>query len=254
MSAFNALVVLGNLIFILVCGTVGVRLVLKAQRTRQIPEFLLGTGLVLLVIGLPMLGASGMGRVTVGELKVPLIVAGLALFALSVVFQSAFVWRTFRPGRIWALTLTVILGVAGFWVMARILMAVFTSPVDVMSVDAVRESVLWLRIPFTAVYAWTAIEGFQQFLMARRREKIGIGDPVLTNRFLLWSGSGALACVNTIVSTILHILHMTPFNHPLGAACLGIGATLASLAMLLVFIPPTRYTRWLRARHGLAHS
>lgn len=88
--------------------------------------------------------------------------------------------------------------------------------------------------------------------MAQRREKIDIGDPVLTNRFTLWTGVGALACANSVITTMLHAVQITAFNHPVGAAALGIGASLTSVALFLVFMPPVRYIEWIRMRGGLA--
>ena len=247
-------VVLGNLIFILACGTVGVRLLLKAKRTRQAPELYMGLSLLLMVGGVPMLAASGIGRTTVGELRLPLLAVGLAMLAGSIAFQSAFVVRTFRPGLAWARLLGLSLSAFGIVVMSRIVFAAATSPADMMSVDAVRATVLWIRVPFAASYAWTAVEGFRQFRMAQRREKLDLGDPILTNRFFLWTCVGGLACANSALATVLHVYRVTPFNHPLGATCMGVGASLASIALLLAFMPPGRYIGWLRARHGLTST
>lgn len=251
MSPTTLLVVLGNLLFVLACGAVGGRLARKAMRTRELPEMLMGVGLLLLVVGLVALGASGIGRTSVGEVKLPLLAVGLAMFGTSAALQAGFVSRTFRPGQHWARLLTTFLGAFAFAVMGRILATAATSPAELMSVDAMRDSVFWIRLPFAAVYMWTAIEGYQQYRMAQRRENLDIGDPVLTNRFMLWTGVGALACFNSILTTTLHAFHITAFNHPVGAASLGVGASLASIALLLVFMPPLRYIEWIRVRNGL---
>ncbi|MBW2388228.1 MAG: hypothetical protein JRG89_07290 [Deltaproteobacteria bacterium] len=248
MTTTTLLVILGNLLFVIACGAIGGHLVLLARRTGHAPERLLGSGLLLLVLSIPLLGASGMGRVTVGEVKLPLVIAGLALLSMSVLCQSAFVWRTFRPGRSWALMLTVSLGIAEFVVSGWILHAILNSAPELPASAATREGIFFIRIPLTISYAWTSIEGFMQYRMARRRQKLGIGDAVLTNRFFVWSSTGALAFSNTVVSSALHLHGMTPFNHPLSAALLGVGSTLSSIGLLLVFLPPARYLDWIKAR------
>ena len=78
MSTTTMLVILGNLLFVIACGTIGTHLLRLARRTGRTPERLLGLGLLQLVFAIPMLGASGMGRVTVMEVKLPLVIAGLA--------------------------------------------------------------------------------------------------------------------------------------------------------------------------------
>jgi hypothetical protein len=248
MSTTTMLVLLGNLLFIVACGAIGVHLLLLARRTGRSPERLLGTGLLLLVVSIPLLGASGMGRLTVGEVKLPIAMTGLALLSLSVFCQSAFVWRTFRPDRSWALVLTLALGMAEFAVSAEVVRALVNSAPDLTASAATRDAIFWIRIPLMISYAWTSIEGFAQFRMARRRQKHGIGDAVLSNRFLIWSSTGALAFSNTVISSVLHLNGMTPFNHPLSAAVLGVGSMFASFGLLLVFLPPARYLDCIKDR------
>ncbi len=250
MTTTTALVILGNLLSVLAFGVIGSKLVRLAMRHRRAPELVLGLGLLLLVLGLPLLAASGMGRVTVGEVRQLPLIAGLLSLTASVALQSAFVWRTFRPDRHWALGLCVALGAAELCVAASIVHAIQTSPPDLPATIATRDAVSWLRVPMTVSYVWIAIEGSLQFRMSRRREALGLGNPVITNRFALWGFTGALGASNTIVSTVLHLNGMTPFAHPAGAACLGIGSSIASIALFLTFLPPSRYVAWVRSPSG----
>lgn len=250
MTATTLLVILGNLLFVITCGAIGGHLVALAHRTGRTPERLLGSGLLLLVLSIPLLGASGLGRVTVGEINLPFVVAGLALFSISVLCQSAFVWQTFRPGRSWALVLALTLGIAEFAVSGGILHSILNSAPDLRASAVTRDGIFWVRIPLAISYAWTSIEGFMQYRMAQRRQKLGIGDAVLTNRFYVWGGTGVLAFSNTVISSALHLQGMTPFNHPLSAALLGVGAALTSIGLLLVFLPPVRYLDWIKARNA----
>jgi hypothetical protein len=248
MPVTTLLVVAGNLLFVLACGTVGARLLRLSRRTQKMPELLLGIGLLFVVIAIPVLGASGIGRGTVGELRVPLVLLGLSLLTISVVSQAAFAFKTFRPGQNWALAIVVLIGLAELSVSTTVMSSILTSAPDLPAILATKDGVQWVRAPFTIAYAWTAIEALLQYRMARRREQLGIGNAVVTNRFLLWGATGVFACTNTLITTALHYNGMTPFNHPLGAACFGLGSVLTSVTLTLAFIPPARYRRWVEQR------
>jgi hypothetical protein len=248
MATTALLVILGNLVFVLTCGTIGLHLIRLSRRTGRSPELLLGLGLIFIVMGISMLRASGMGRATVSEVSIPLIAAGNTALALSILFQGAFVCRTFRPGRRWAIALASSLGLAELGITAEIVHALVNSAPDTPEVVATHWGVFLIRGPLAACYGWTAIEGFLQFRMAQRRQKLGIGDAILTNRFLLFCVMGVLSCANAIISSALHRVGMTPFSHPVSAAFLGLGSAMVSLVLLLAFLPPVRYLDWIRTR------
>jgi hypothetical protein len=81
--------------------------------------------------------------------------------------------------------------------------------------------------------------------MAQRRRKLGLSDPVVANRFLLWvmfslcttgmnvANSAALAAGVSAIESVPVQLAMT---------LLGLGA---SACMYLAFVPPPAYRRWL---------
>lgn len=215
---------------------------------KKMPEFLLGLGLLFMVLAIPTLGASGSGRGTVGELRVPLILLGLSLLTISIVSQAAFVYKTFRPAQTWALAIVVLLGLSELAASASVIHSILTSVPDLPAILATKDGIQWIRVPFTISYAWIAIEGRLQYRMACRREQLGIGNAVVANRFLLWGATGVLACTNTLITTALQYNGMTPFNHPLAAVSFGLGSTLSSITRMLAFIPPARYRRWVEQR------
>ncbi len=248
------LVILGNLVFVLATGAIGIRLLRLGARTRQAPETLLGTGFALLVITIPMLAVSGLGRVVVESVRMGPLVAGLVCLSLAVACMSSFVWRTFHPGRRWPAVVPIVLGSVEIAILFSILGRLDAAAPDVPASTVVRDVVLWLRMPMTLSFGWMFFEGFKAFRSARRRDALGLGNPVVTNRFLLFAIGGGFAALNTVVSTILHAYGMTPFAHPAGAACFATGSTIGGATLFLAFLPPARYLAWVRARSAEASA
>jgi len=249
MAATTPWVVLGNLLFAIACGAVAVHLISLAWRTRRTPELFLGLGLIFLVAGFSMFAVSGMGRTTVGEASVPLIALGSIAVSLSVFFQCAFAASTFRLGRRWAITMTFLLGFAELCISVGIVYSLLHCSRAPPEFTASYLGMFLLRLPLAVSYAWIAIDGLLQYRVALRRQKLGMGDAALTHRFFLFFIMGTIHCTNWIVSSGLHLQGMTPFNHPLGAASLGVGSTLASLALYLALLPPVRYLDWIKQRN-----
>ncbi len=248
MTTTVLLVISGNLIFVVASSVIGFNLLRLGIGSRRLPESLLGSGFVSLVLGIPLLAASGLGRAVVADVRTPPLIAGLFFLAMTVGCLSSFVWQTFRPGRRWALGLPVALVCSEFVIMAEILRLLSISAGDLPAAQVVRDTVLWIRVPMTVTFTWMCVEGTTQFAKARKREALGLGGPIVTNRFLLFALSGGFAALNTLVSSILHANGMTPFTHPAGAACFAAGSTVGATTLFLAFLPPARYVAWINAR------
>src|SRR5262245_34542753 len=99
---FQSFVGIGFLAFFVAASVVGVRLLLLWRRTRQLPELLIGLG----VLGI---GPVGFGFLTVGELCVARapgaarVLIGAALIAMSVGSCAKYVfnWRVYHPESAW---------------------------------------------------------------------------------------------------------------------------------------------------------
>ena len=249
-----ALVIAGNLLFVLACGTAGVKLLLLASRSRQVPELSLGLAFVLMIVGIPLAGASGLGRGTVSEVSSPLLAIALLLLAVAITGQAVFTWRTFRINAKWALTLVLVVAVTTLSAAISVVHTVQTATPEALAKEATNGGILSLRLPLLIVYFWTSIEGALQYRMARRRQILGLGDPVVTNRFLLWASVGGFAFLNSLTSAILHLKGMTPSSDPIAAACLAFGGALGSVFLYLVFMPPATYIDFVKRRAQAAAS
>jgi len=248
MSSSLALVVASQAVFALLLGTVGVRLLLLAARTRCAPELALGVGFLGAIVAIPLLGVSGFGRGTVADVRFPVLATALFLLWVSISSMSCFTWRAFRPAESWSAALTggitVLIGaiLVGVWHGAT------TGDPATQSLTAARPWVLWIRFPFTIGLVWTGIEAFSQHGMARRRLALGIGDAVVANRFLLWGLVSIFTLLNNGVATILQVQDRGPSNDPMGAMVLAIGGIIGGGLVYLVFMPPEAWLRFVRNR------
>jgi hypothetical protein len=107
-----------------------------------------------------------------------------------------------------------------------------------------------LRIPMMATFAWTGVESLHQYRMARRRLALGLSDPVVANRFLLWSVVGFSMTAVIGASLALHLQGLGIMASPLALFVVLFGAGVGTGFMLLGFLPPAAYLRLVRRRAG----
>jgi hypothetical protein len=231
-------------------ATVGVRVVRRALPAKSVPELLMGTayaaapgfGYPLVVIGSLISDRAASSLLfSVGQFG---IVAGVTCF----LFFNA---RVFRPesrlAPIAAHVGSIVLAVAG-WERVQAHIAVGA---EALSLASVRHGTIVTLTVLGLAYAWTATEGLRHNRMMRRRAKIGLGDPVVENRFLLWAVAGGLQLVSNIVVaySLWEGRNISADLLPLFATS-SVGAVNSAL-LVLIFLPPARYTRWLtRAPRG----
>lgn len=225
---------------------VGVRLVVVALRTRGVPEIAMGTYQVLVV------AAIGVYQVLVrrtdagmdpNELFGQVVFANL-LIALGVVALGVGIWRIYRPAEPWAGALCAGLGL---WVLSGWL---WTSAGDVLpSTVAATPANAFFVGGRSAVYLWGGFEGIRYHRMLRRRAALGLGDPVVAHRILLWGlfslSMGLLAVTSLTTGWVLG----PAYSQWLPARLITPGITLvASICLWLGFFPPKAYERLVAAR------
>ena len=99
-------------------------------------------------------------------------------------------------------------------------------------------------------FLWTALESLTYHRMLRRRLALGLADPVVVNRFLLWalSGLALVALCGGIGASIL--AGYAPLRDGPPLLCIGGASVVASVTWYLAFLPPAGYVRFLRRRVG----
>jgi hypothetical protein len=232
---------IGGGAYCIVAFVIGVRLIRLSARTRQLPELLIGMG-VLFLAGLgyplsavareiPSLGASS--RATLGAAAGLLAVVGL-------VANTGFTWIIFRRAVPWASTLfaSVGLGAAGLFVAQSV-------------AGGWRDGALfwaWLPIGIMISFGWAFVECGRYYLLLRRRLHLGMADSVVTNRFGLYAVATGLAVVTNLAGWVFWQLHLEMLTHPVGGPLLFVLGVSSSALMMLAFLPPRAYLAWVRAR------
>jgi hypothetical protein len=248
---------LGPILIFLLLVAPGIRLLSLAHRSKQGPEFWGGLYFIGAAIGLAMRVLGSSLFLTEPQLANTINTIGHLAFASGTIAMTIFTLRVFHPtssmARIFAgMTIAAILLTS-----AHTLLAGFTNIENSYSMVATNFARL---IPT----CWAFYESFRYWLSMRRRETLGLADPVLTNRFLLWSiWTGAVTLLPMIALFVRTLSIVTLGNDEFieGAGAVLMPAVLSIIRVLFViiapvaavslslsFFPPTAYLDRVRAR------
>jgi hypothetical protein len=230
-------------------GVAGVRLFALGLRTRQQPELLIGLGLLsVALLGGPLAAVGRLPALLGTPLGDDVFALGLAATQLGIALFAAFTWRVFRPDALWAtLALLVIAGALG---------AEWLGLLEASARGRTMEEILPNTRPFAIaivatlglVFAWSGAEALAHWARMRRQLALGLGDPVVANRFLLWALSGFATVVLCAVLAASMRAGLAPLRHVLPLALIGGAALGASACWTLAFLPPAAYLERVRRR------
>lgn len=234
----NSLLGLGALVMVAVDAVVGVRLLLLAQRTRELPEAALGAAFVLLgAIGYPLSTAARRGLLPTDEANAMLMAVGFAaqnLACLAIYWMTA---RTFRSEVREATALVVAAGLA-------LAISYVVHALDNGFVGNTTGAAYYLGlVTRTGAFAWACFESLRQFGLARRRLALGLVDPLVVNRFLLFGlGTGGVFAAFAIF-LVAQLLHTKVAEAGWVLAATGAAGLFAAVPTWLAFLPPAFYRR-----------
>lgn len=242
-------------VFALLCVTaycaaswlVGVRLLRLAARTGEAPERLIGATLLAGgAIGYPANVAALLFATSAPELALRIgIVSVLALGVASGGIVLA--WRTiYHPAEAWARRLSLLL--LALLVLSVVGRLVGYDPTAVARASGVPRAFLLSVLAGALPYAANTLSGLRYHAMLKKRIPLGLADPVVANRVLLWSLTSC-AVVTQYGVTLASLWLRRWFDPtPLTTAIVGsLGLSIATL-LLLAFFPPPAYLRWLERR------
>lgn len=234
---------IGAVLMVVADTVVGLRLLAIARRTRRLPEAALGAAFVLLgAIGYPLATAARRGVLPSDEANAGLLAAGFLAQNLGCLAMYVHVARTFRGDAPWASRLAWAAGAAFAisWV-GQGLENGFRPGAG----GAAYALGLAVR---TGAFAWASWEALRCHAAARRRLRLGLADPVVTNRFLLF-GLSSLAVLGAFVAfTIGRIATPDVAESGWVLAATGASGLVAAATTWLAFLPPEAWRRRLRAR------
>jgi hypothetical protein len=231
---------------------VGGRLLLLAYRTRSLPELSIGICFYAsAALGYPLMLASGWAGPRVADVNVWLLGAGCLAVSCGMVFLYVFTWKVFRPRAGWAAVgvggATLVFLTQAIGTVAAVAMA---GP-DASPYEVTRH---WSAVQILATglgLAWTGAESLHYHRVLRRRLALGLADPVVTNRFLLWGVFGLATTGIIAVNAVIHFGGSASLEHPASQLVTAFGGLAAGAAMYLAFLPPAAYLRFVE-RRGLA--
>jgi hypothetical protein len=248
-----------NLVLSLV---VGLRLFARARRGGwPAPELCLAIYfLVSAVLGTPpqivVYGGMGDPRLAVSEPAARALLA-FAVLAMAIGGAAAYVftWKTFQPDRWWAKAI-VVAGCACL-ALGYAIEALFEGFAPVMFAGPGH----WIGwAGRSAAMLGIAFESFRYWRMLRRRLRLGLADPVVTNRFLLWTVWAACSTLNFVADLASRSFYwlwygtIQPVPEYLAAM---VGPTIivtmvlgcvSAVTLFLTFFPTPAYLRWVQAR------
>jgi len=219
---------------------VAFRLLGHWRRIRQTPELLLALALLCSAsIGYPLIvlaaGAPELGP-WVNQL-------GLAAFQVGVSLYAHFNARVFRPGVAWASAFASLCT----HVFAVVLAVVVYVPFVVDSPEAVEQHVRPLAVlnqcTLVAISLWVALEGGLYHSRLRKRSALGLAEPLIVNRFLLWTIQGVLSLANMLVALCIMLTGQNVVASTLSIALTSLGGLAGAVLTVLIFMPPAWYLR-----------
>jgi hypothetical protein len=231
--------------FVLVSIVVGARLLGLAARTRQLPELVIGAGLLLMAgISYPALTVAQ----TLGEspgLQTGLTLASSLASLLGQTLIATFNWRVFRSEERWPALLTAAIAA---WMVSLWLWQAFGPGWG--SFARTHQGPWALQQGCSIVtMGWGTLESSLYYAKLKRRLSLGLADPLVTDRLRLWAIAMGSSFTTTAIATSLRTAGV-PMTGEVTGLFVGPLGLISATAMWLAFFPPHRYSNWVLARAG----
>jgi Co/Zn/Cd efflux system component len=215
----------------------GLRLLRLARRTGELPERLIGGAFLSgAMLGYPTLIVADRLRAVAPDPALVLFFVGWAGLVVAALCLLAFWQRVYHPDRIAARRT--------LWVGSALLVASLVGLLLTHSAGAQAAASPWYLPGLGAQGAAYALNGWasaRYWRMLRRRLPLGLADPVVVKRILLWS-TAAWAVICQYLYSTMHVLMtgQSSISGP-GVAIISSLGLIAAGTILLAFFPPQSY-------------
>lgn len=259
-GAFSALLGISQILYIAVVVTLGVRLLLLALRSRQLPESLLsihfllccGLGYLLMVTGL---SAANEPDLLPPAIVTGMIAAGTLCSCVGVFAGICFNYLVFQRNEPWARGLVALSALAltsgfiGYGTSGGFAHGRFEGPW------------FWLYYGTYAVgAAWVMFEPLRYHASMKKRLRLGLAEPLVVNRFLLW-GIGSvgrfLMVVGGVIPSVLFArvgAEFVPGIVSFTLIAVALVGLVVAVSYWLTFFPTQRYVRFIERRNETAEN
>jgi hypothetical protein len=219
----------------------GVRLLVLARRTRELPE--LAIGLAFLLQGAVTAAAFLTLRLAgeaLGPLAPPLAGVGWLSMNAGALGLAFFTWRVFRRDGVGA---ALFAGCVAAGACGLVGVALTDRDLFLMRTEVRSGGFWWVGFASRFVtYGWMTSESLSYYAKMRRRLRLGLCEPIAANRFLLWASASGAIFLNYVLlaGQALRWIELAPES----ASLIQVSLTLAAaVANWLVFFPPRFYIR-----------
>lgn len=230
--------------FVLASLVVGTRLVWLAGSTRRAAELWIGGGLLLqAVFGYPLMVVARRAEALPEPTREGLALLAALFLSVGTVGIMAFVRRVFRPD---AFAASLALGAYALTSLGLAL-AQWLEPGWGRWIEAQQGPWAAARWITLVPICWGGIESLRYWIRMRRRQALGLADPLVTDRFRLFGISmlgGLMANSGTVACQVLGV---DILGTTVGAVVVS-PAGVAAVALWLAFLPPRAYRRHIVSR------
>jgi len=236
-------------LYLLVATAVGVQLLRLARKTRLLPEFALGAGLVsIALLGQPV-AAVGRAPALIGSgIGDALLAMGVVISHTGLALLFVFTWSVFRRDSTWAGVLVIVAGLT-LATSAAGLIHVGIGSTDMQEIFSRTRPFAVVSVGTIALcFAWNGIESARYARMLRRRLVLGLADPVIIDRFDLWALVGFSSATMCSVLAGCMIAGLPPLTEPIPLVLSAVMSIVAASGWYLSFLPPQRYLAFVRSR------
>jgi hypothetical protein len=178
-------------------------------------------------------------------LLTPFFFSGRVAYDLGALTMAVFTLKVFRGKELWALGLVLATGIClGFGIVGSAAVG------DWEGIYPLTNSWFWLEwLGMCLPLAWVSWEGLLEHVQARRRMSLGLCDPIVANRFLLWGLVGVfmLSSNFALLPQYIEYEQEAQFSAAMDAL-VGVAEIFTIGVIALVFFPPRWYRRWVENR------
>lgn len=235
-------------IMIVADAVVGTQLLRLFLRTRRLPELLLGSAFLLLgAVGYPLSIAARRLAAESASAEA-LLGAALSVQNLACAAVWLFTWLCFRRAS----------RVAGLWAGVGIAALGAHVLAELLGLDARGWDGGWAYgIGFAGragAFAWATLESALCYRRLRRQRALGIADPVVVDRMLLWTLANAAPSVAFAVFLGGRLASVDVATAPIVLAPTSVLGVIAGVCIWLAFVPPRAYLARVTARGAAERS
>jgi len=242
------LLMVGSIVLCALVGTlVGLKLLMLATRSHKFPELAIGVTLVsYAALSQPaVLAQQALGEEASLGLRFGLFVLGILSLYVSLVALSLFTWQVFGAESRWRQALVAGVAVTalictGLFIRATWLRLTANAPMPLYGQ-------LGMTPHYVLTFGWMSVESLRYYARMRRRQALGLADPVVANRFLVWGAGEGVATLVVLVLLVVTVAQgQMLVDDPFVSGCVTLAGLVNALVWWLTFTPPAAYLRWVQ--------